>query len=210
VRRYLAAGIWLALTVAATLIVWAAVSVVAADVTDRPAPVVPHRDVVVALQAGSASSSETTTTASATTTTTRSARPVPATTATPRTPTTSAPGGTGAAGGPAVAAPTTTTVATSAPTTRAPVHPPSPPTTLAPTAGTAAYSNTGGTVAVACSGFNFIRLVTALPNDGFQAVVFSSGPFFVQVNFVGAGGNLPVAAICIFGQPFQIKGTQGG
>ncbi|MDQ1421070.1 MAG: hypothetical protein QOJ52_3032, partial [Acidimicrobiaceae bacterium] len=32
-RRSIAAGIWLALTVTATLIVWAAVSVVAADVT---------------------------------------------------------------------------------------------------------------------------------------------------------------------------------
>jgi predicted short-subunit dehydrogenase-like oxidoreductase (DUF2520 family) len=78
------------------------------------------------------------------------------------------------------------------------------------TAGTAAYSNKGGTVAVACSGFNTIRLVAALPNDGYQAVVFSAGPFFVQVNFAGPGTNQAVTAACVFGQPFQIKGFSGG
>ena len=203
VRRYFAAGIWLALTVTATVIVWAAVSVVAADVTDRPAPVVGHRDVVVALQAGANKPPTSTTVVLA---------PVPTTVpraATTAPPTSRPPGGS--------RAPTVTTVAPppappAAPTTtvKNPVRPPAPTTTttLAPVGGTATYSTNGGVVAVACTGFNTIRLVAALPNDGFQALVLSSGPFFVQMNFIGPGTNIPVGAACVFGQPFQYSKGQ--
>jgi len=39
-------------TVGSTALVWAATSIVAADVTDRPAAVVAHHDVVSALASG--------------------------------------------------------------------------------------------------------------------------------------------------------------
>jgi hypothetical protein len=191
---------WLVLTVAATLIVWAAVSVVAADVTDRPAPVVGHRDVVVALQAGA--------TKPATTTTVTAAPPVtapraPATTATGRSPTANQ----------GRATTTTTPVAAPGPGPTTTLKPPARPpaatttTTVAPAGGTATYSTAGGVVEVACTGFSGIRLVAALPFDGFQALVLSGGPFFVQVNFIGQGRNIAVGAACVFGQPFQY--TQG-
>ncbi len=203
-RRSLAAGIWLALTVSATLIVWAAVSVVAADVTDRPAPVVAHHDVVVALNGGAPIETTSITTV-----------PVPARATAPVSPTS-------AAGRPTTTVPGSRTVPTTAPvlgstttttrppvtsTTKPPGHPVPTTTTTAPAVGgTATYSNDGGTVAVACTSFNTIRLVAALPNDGFQAVVTTPGPLFVQVNFVGQGRNLPISGFCFFGQPFE--GTQ--
>lgn len=195
-RRSLAAGIWLALTVTATLIVWTAVSVVAADVTDRPAPVVAHRDVVVALQAGSDHPS---------TTTTSTAVPRPVIPTTSPLPAIAPPTTVAARGGPtttAAAQPTPTTVARVTTTTKAPVRPVTPTTTVLPP-GTATYSTGGGIVAVACTGFNSIRLVAALPNDGFQAVVISGGPFGVQVSFVAPGRNISVSAACFFSQPFE-------
>jgi hypothetical protein len=195
VRRSLAAGIWLALTVTATLIVWAAVSVVAADVTDRPAPVIAHHDVVVALQRPTTTSVTTSTTAPRVTPSSASP-PIangPATTAAPR------------SGPPTTKAPTVVPPITVAapPTTKAPAHPTGPTTTVAPPVGTATYSTAGGIVAVACTGFNAIRLVAALPNDGFQAIVVLPGPLAVQVNFVAAGRNISVSATCFFGQPFE-------
>src|SRR5947209_419700 len=45
-RRLFAVGLWLCVTAAATTIVWAGTSTVAADLTDRPAPVVPHCDLL--------------------------------------------------------------------------------------------------------------------------------------------------------------------
>jgi hypothetical protein len=75
-------------------------------------------------------------------------------------------------------------------------------------AGTASYSTRGGVVTVACTGFYTIRLVAALPADGYQAVVLSGGPYFVQVNFLGHGQNIAVTAGCVFGQP--VEGTQPG
>jgi hypothetical protein len=207
VRRYLAAGIWLVMTVTSTFIVWEAVSVVAADVTDRPAPVVAEKAVAVDLKNGSS-----------TTTTTAAPPAVPH----PVTPTTtSRPGGAGVtvttvpggsvsaspgvsgSGGPAPAVATP-----SPPTTQAPVHSTAtPPSTAASaaTGGTATYSTGGGVVAVACTSFNTIRLVAAAADDGYQALVFSGGPQFVAVNFVGMGHNYPVAAACVFGQPFEFN-----
>jgi hypothetical protein len=201
VRRSIAAGIWLALTVTATLIVWAAVSVVAADVTDRPAPVVAHRDVVVALQAGSG---ETTTTD---TTTTAVPRAAPAaTTVAPRVATaTTTPERTVVTIAPPVGQATTTTAprATTT-TTKPPVH---PPTTPPFAGGTATYSTAGGVVAVGCTGPSSIRLIAALPADGYQALVTPGGTLFVQVNFVSPARTVSVSAVCFFGQPFESEKT---
>ena len=190
------------------MIVWAAVSVVAADVTDRPAPVVAHHEVVAALEGGSSGPASTTVPA---------AVAVP-TTARAATPSTAAPAGRIPVPTPTVPGrvPTTTTVTIAppatvpgrvvAPTTLPPVT--APPTTVATGPGTASYSTGGGVVTVACTGVYSIRLVAALPADGYQAVVLSGGPYFVQVNFLGHGHNIPVTAACVFGQPFE--GTQPG
>jgi hypothetical protein len=217
VRRPLAAGIWLTLTVTATLIVWAAVSFVAADVTDRPAPVVAHRDVVVALQAGATDEGTTTTTLPSST-----ARPgTGAGTTKAPTSSTSAPAGgrtvttiSGGRNGPATGpvfgqgtAASASTVATPPPSSPQLRPGPTTTTTAAAVGGTATFSNAGGAVTVACTSFDTIRLVAALPNDGYQAVVVSSGGFYVQVNFVSGGTTLSISAACVFGQPFQ--GNQG-
>ena len=195
-RRSLAAGIWLALTVTATVIVWAAVSVVAADVTDRPAPVIAHHDVVVALQR------PTTTTPAATSAT--APRNTPSSVSLPiaRGPVTTA---AARSGPPTTKAPAVLPPATVAtpPTTKAPPRPTGATTTVAPPVGTATYATAGGVVAVACTGFNSIRLVAALPNDGFQAIVVLPGPLAVQVTFVAPGRNISVSATCFFGQPLE-------
>jgi hypothetical protein len=182
--------------VTATVIVWAAVSVVAADVTDRPAPVIAHHDVVVALQR------PTTTTSVPTNTTAPRVTPPSVSPPTASGPVTTPQlrGGPSTTKAPAVLPPTTIV---SPPTTKAPSHPTGPTTTVAPPVGTATYSTAGGIVAVACTGFNSIRLVAALPNDGFQAVVVLPGPLAVQVNFVAPGRNISVSATCFFGQPFE-------
>ena len=198
-RRSIAAGIWLALTVTATLIVWAAVSVVAADVTDRPAPVVAHRDVVVALQAGSGEP----TTSSTTSTTAPRVAPAATTPARSAT-TTTTPGRAAAPLAPAGQATTTTLPRATTTTTKPPAR---PPTTTSFAGGTATYSNEGGVVAVGCTSFNTIRLVAALPFDGYQALVTSGGPLFVQVNFVRPTRNISVSAACFFGQPIQFNKT---
>jgi hypothetical protein len=201
VRRSIAAGIWLALTVTATLIVWAAVSVVAADVTDRPAPVVAHRDVVVALQAGSGESTTTSTTSTTAPRVASAATTTPARSAT----TTTTPGRTVAPVAPVGGQATTTTLPRATTTTTKP--PARPPTTTAFAGGTATYSTEGGVVAVGCTSFNTIRLVAALPFDGYQALVTSGGPLFVQVNFVRPTRNISVSAACFFGQPIQFNKT---
>jgi hypothetical protein len=204
VRRYFAAGIWLVLTITATFIVWTAVSVVAADVTDRPAPVVAHRDVIVAL----AGSNAPTTTTTATTVAPPPPRTTPTTTGSPATtaPATTVPSGLpGTPSGPVV-----TTTIPPPPTTKAPAHPVAPTTTVAPpVGGTATYSTDGGVVAVACTGFSTIRLVAALPNDGYQAVVISTGPTFVAVNFANGARNRLVGAACAFGVPFEYTKGSG-
>jgi hypothetical protein len=178
--------------------VWAAVSVVAADVTDRPAPVVAHHDVVVALNGGTPVDS-TTSTAPA-----RPSVPVVPSSVASRPATTVSGGRSIPSTTPVVTTTTTVPPPVTTSTTNPPAHPVPAPTTTAPAVGgTATYSNDGGVVSVACTSFDTIRLVAALPNDGFQAVVLTPGPLFVQVNFVGQGRNLPVSALCLFGQPFN-------
>jgi hypothetical protein len=198
------------MTVVATFIVWEAVSVVAADVTDRPAPVVAHRDVVVALQGGSSQPAASSTTSIPTSTTApRAAAP---TTTVPRAsapPTTAGASPGRSPGGPTFNPVTSTTVATPPPTTPA-SHPVVPTTLAPPVGGTATYSTAGGVVGVGCTSFDTIRLIAALPNDGFQALVSSSSGLFVQVNFIGQGRNIPVGAACVFGQPFPINEKASG
>jgi hypothetical protein len=102
--------------------------------------------------------------------------------------------------------PTTTTVTATPPTTKAPTKPVGTTTTTAPAVGgSATYSSPGGVIAVACTAFDTIRLVAALPYDSFQAVVINAGPYYVEVNFAGNGANYPVFAACFFGQPFQFN-----
>jgi len=188
------------MTIVATAIVWEAVSVVASDVTDRPAPVVAQRDVVVALKNGSSTTTTVPTALSVAPRTVPATKPASGATFTvPTTPAVRT--------GPATASPgaaTTTTVPVAPTPTTVPSRT-TTPTTAAPAGGTATYSTAGGVVAVACTGFNTIKLVAALPYDGFQAFVVSGGPQFVGVSFVGAGQNVPVGAACFFGQPFEVS-----
>lgn len=205
-RRFLAAGIWLALTVTATVIVWTAVSYVAANVTERPGPVVPHQQVALALQAGSAQEA-----APTTTTTTVAAHSRPPSSTLPSNP----------VGSPTtVSAPTTTTPTTvpvetpptTAPTTATtkPAQPVTTTTALAPiVGGTAAYSTDGGIVGVGCTSFETIRLLAALPADGYRAAVFSGGPHYVAVDFLGNGRSIAVGSACVFGQPFEYTEGSG-
>jgi len=189
------------MTIAATLIVWEAVSFVAADVTDRPAPVVGQHDVVVALKNGSSTT--------ITTITVPTIVPPPATTPTTKATATTRPSTAPGRGitATSIPAPTSTTRPVSPPTTKPPGHPVAPTTTTAPTGATATFSTKGGSVAVACTSFSTIRLVAALPNDGYQVFLVSGGPSFVDVNFIGGGNNYALAMVCFFGQPIQfVKG----
>ena len=183
----LAAGLWLVVTMVSTAIVWTATSTVAADVTDRPAPVVPHDDVVSQLQAAPPETRPTTTTTT---------RPVAPTT---RGRTTVPPNA------PVAAPPTTQPVPgpSPSPSTTVPTAPmpTAPPTTQAPSRPTATYSTAGGVVRVACDGF-FIQLLSATPNDGYRAVVPPRGPVNVEVHFVRFSQDLSVKVIC-FGQPIR-------
>lgn len=182
----LAAGLWLVVTMVSTAIVWTATSTVAADVTDRPAPVVPHSDVVSELESSPPEPRPTTTTARPPTPTTR-----PRTTV-PRNAPATAPPTTQPAPSPPPAP--TTTVAAAAPAT-------APPTTQAPSRPTATYSTVGGVVRVACDGF-FIQLLSATPTDGYSAVVTTRGPVNVEVHFVRGSQDVSVKVIC-FGQPLR-------
>jgi cytoskeletal protein RodZ len=189
--RVLAVGLWLAVTVASTAMVWAATSIVAADVTDRPPAVVAHEDVVSELASGS-----TVPTAPPTTTTTL--RPAGTTT-------------TVAARGQAPAGPATTVARQSPLVTAPPVtSPPTPttlprapatPTTPAPARPTATYATVGGVVRVACNGL-LIELVSAIPNNGYSVKVPVNGPANVEVHFVKGGQDVEVKAVC-FGEPIR-------
>ena len=181
--RLVSVGLWLLATLVSTAIVWTATSTVAADVTDRPAPVVPRRDVVSQLATVPTTAiATTTTTAPAPTSTTRVAR-----TTVPRTPT-SAPA-------PATTRPApATTVAAPPPVTTLPA-------TQAPSGPTATYPTAGGVVRVVCDGI-LIHLISATPADGWSAVVLTGGPLAVEVHFVRLGQVATVKAVC-FGQPIR-------
>lgn len=191
--RPFATGLWLAATVGSTGMVWKATSVVAADVTDRPAPVVGHQDVVNALQsnghAANLPSALTTPTAVA---------PSPAAVPTiaplnlPPSPIVTLP---------TVPATTTSTAAAAVTTT---TRPKATTTTLPPN--TAAYSTTGGVVTITCYGpFNVLtRLVSATPNDGYAVLVTRPGPDYVEIHFTGKRDGGSVVAFCGFGRPARL------
>ena len=183
--RLVSVGLWLLATLVSTAIVWTATSTVAADVTDRPARVVPRRDVVSALA--------TVPTTAITTTTTRPAAPPPtprARTTVPRNAPTTAP------------APPTTRPAPA--TTVAPPPPVTTTTTKAPSGPTATYPTAGGVVRVVCDGI-LIHLLSATPADGWSVVVVTGGPLTVEVRFLRLGQVATVKAVC-FGQPIRYFG----
>lgn len=194
--RLFAAGLWLGVTAAATGMVWTATSIVAADVTDRPPPVVAQRDVVNALAPAAAAPAPTTTTTAAGhgPATTRPASGAVSGAPGTTTPVQAGPSGQGQQPAPTTPATLPTTVAPM-PTTR-----PTTPTTVPPgTTGT--YSTAGGVVRVACSGL-LISLVSAIPTNGFATNVVAAGPANVDVHFVARGQDLSVKAVC-FGQPIR-------
>jgi len=185
---------WLGVTAVSTGMVWAATSIVASDVTDRPAPVVAHRDVVNQRASGAAGP------APASTTSTTVRRPPPTTTTRPAPATTTPRAGSG----------TSTTVAhTVAPTPTAPPTTVPATTTTVASPATATFSTAGGSVRVACSNTVFITLVSAIPANGYAVIVYAAGPANVDVHFVGQGQDLSVKAVC-FGQPFRYTGSFPG
>jgi len=211
-----AVGLWLAATVASTGLVWAATSIVAADVTDRPAPVVAHDDVVSELESGS--SVVGTTTTSTTKAVSGPASTVPASTvpasgqaAAPAGPNVPLPGAAppGAPQGGVVIAPVappTTTRTTPAAGVGVVPAPGSvgQPTSQAGSRPSATYSTDGGVVRVACTGV-FIDLVSAIPLNGYAVNVVADGPENVDVRFVGSGEELSVKAVCS-GEPIRYDG----
>ena len=197
-----ATGLWLIATVVSTSMAWTATSIVAADVTDRPAPVIDHDEVVSELQSGSSTAPAAPTTAPRPLTPPSSA-PTPARepVSVPTIPTVPAttppqPRQPGAPVAPALPPSTPTTVAAAPPTTRAA----SPPTTAAPRP-SATYSTRGGVVRVACSGY-FIELISAIPSNGWAVKVVARGPANVEVHFLRSSEDLSVKAVC-FGQPIR-------
>ncbi len=198
--RLFATGLWLAATAASTAMVWAATSIVAADVTDRPPSVVPHHDVVSELESGSP--------AAETTPTTTAPPPQSSTSTVPsrgRGPVAVSPDASVPDPAPSPSPqPGVTTAPSSPPTTATPpaaALPKPPPASPADPRPTATYSTTGGVVRVACSGL-FIELLSAIPTNGYVANVVASGPGNVDVRFIGPGPDVSVKAVC-FGQPIR-------
>ncbi|CAN5179327.1 hypothetical protein BH24ACT1_BH24ACT1_02930 [soil metagenome] len=200
--RLFATGLWLAVTAASTGIVWMATSTVAADVTDRPATVLAHDDVVDEL--ASASSPATTTTSitpeaegPVSTVPPGDRAPAPAN-PNPAIPSPTSPAPQRDAIAAPVSPPNTETTEPEPPIATRPASPAPSPTTLRPTT---TYSTSGGVVRVACNGV-FIDLVSAIPNNGYAVNVVAGGPGNVDVHFVGRGQDLSVKAVC-FGQPIR-------
>lgn len=185
-----AIGLWLTVTVTSTAMVWTATSIVAADVTDRPASVLAHHEVVSELESGSpapqTAPTSTTTKAGGSTSTVPSPgrRQVPASPSPPA---------------PAPAGPSTR--ATPAPGALPGARPASPAPPQPPPRPTATYSTSGGVVRVACSGY-FIELISAIPSNGYAVNVVAGGPANVEVHFLGFGQDVSVKAVC-FGQPIR-------
>lgn len=204
--RVFAVGLWLTVTVASTAMVWAATSIVAADVTDRPPAVIPHEEVVSAL------ASDTTVPATAPATTTTLRPPATTTTVVPRG---QSPAPTGSTT--SVPRPPGVTVPTPAPTpTIAPPRPTTPtaPPTTQPALPTATYATVGGVVRVSCDGL-LIKLISAIPNNGYSVRIPVNGPVNVEVHFIRSGEDVTVKSVC-FGQPIgyaeptqQTRGSGG-
>lgn len=189
--RLLATGLWLSVTAGATGMVWMATSLVAADVTDRSAPVIAPREVASALESGAAKGQTPAPATTARPTTTVPVRSAPATTAAP--PTTRA------------VTPTPTTLPAATPSTvKASPATSSTTSTTQFAANAATYSTAGGVVRVSCNGI-LITLLSAIPNNGFAVQIVARGPANVDVRFVGLGQTFSVQAVC-FGQPIRYYG----
>ena len=212
-------------TACAVGVALAAVAVVASGVTERPAPVLPRRDVLAAVGGGAAKpgggnaeagapsvgAPETTTVGlpqtqtsplggqNPTAGTTPQGSP-PATTQTTGAQTTATTDDHGGSAG---------TVPTSGPT------PTAPPTTSPPTTGgtvttttaaasdpTRSFASVGGVVTVACHGAA-IRLVSATASDGWTVSVSKRGPDEVEVKFRAGEQEDELRARCESGQPVQ-------
>ena len=201
VRRLLAVGLWLGVTALATATVWAGTSTVAADLTDRPPPVVTHQDVVEALQPGepAAETDPGITTPPA----------GPASTVASGAPESAAPAAESPAGGGPGPAAQPPSVAAPVPSTTPPTTRPSssPPTTRAPERPRATFSTAGGSATVGCTGpfYFFAELVSATPANGYAVNVVSAGPYYVEVHFVRPGRDEPLWVYCL-GQPIRAYG----
>ncbi len=200
--RLFATGLWLTATGVSTFIVWTATSIVAADVTDRPAPVVGHDDVVSELQSGSSTVQAAPTTApkalgSTSTVPVQVRGPVPVSPSGAVPPAPPSPTRQPAVTIAPLSPPATAAAPGSPPTTR-----PASPTTTAPPRPTTTYSTSGGVVRVACNGSFIIELVSAVPSNGYSVKVNARGPGNVDVHFVRSGEDVSVKAVC-FGQPIR-------
>lgn len=210
VRRLFAVGVWLCVTASATAVVWAGTSTVAASLTDRPAPVVAHRDVVIALESGAPGAG---TTPGITTPDASSPPPTVASAATGAGRGAPQPPLAGPAGSRTLGPEVAPTVAPAAvPATPPTTQPPRPPTSQPPQRPTATYSTAGGDVTVACKGY-VIDLVSATPNKGWAVDVVTAGPYYVEVHFLRGGQDEPLWAYCLGdpvraydGQPRQGRG----
>ncbi len=225
--RLFAAGLWLVVTVASTAVVWAATSIVAADVMERPVSVIAHRDVVSELKSGSSAANPTSistapaTNGSTSTTPSPDGRSVPGSppAPVPTAPMSPAPKpvpGSQASqpGAPSplspqpgvAAAPSSPFISvTTAPSASPSNHPESPPITQPPYSPAVTYSTSGGAVRVACSGSS-INLISAIPSNGYAVNVVADGPANVDVRFMGSGPEQSVQAGCLSGQPFRYSG----
>ncbi len=181
--------------------VWTATSVVAADVTDRPASVLAHDDVVNEVETGlpgaEAKPASTTTSAGIPSTSTTPAGVQGTVPTSPSPPAAAPPPPPGLQPAETNTPATTTTVPVVLPDLR-PSSPPAPRPAPRPTA---TYSTAGGVVTVACNGL-FIELISAIPNSGYETDVVSGGPANVDVRFLGSGQDESVKAVC-FRQPIR-------
>ena len=188
--------------------VWTATSIVAADVTDRPAPVVARDEVVSELASGSSGSGPLPTVTTSTSITPKVDGPTTTVPAGGRGPALSSPVAPVPAAPPPKALQPSGTIAPAPPATAAPgvptTRPTSPPPTQ-PARPTATYSTSGGVVRVACNGF-FIELLSAIPSNGYAVDVVSRGPGKVEVHFTRSGQDVSVYAFC-YGEPIRYDGS---
>ena len=114
------------------------------------------------------------------------------------------------AAGPSPAVVSTTT--TTAPATSTVAPPPGQTTTtttrpgasVTPGSGATAFSNVGGLITVTCQG-SAIALQSAVPADGFQVTVQSSGPLVALVRFTSSNAIYPLGAQCQNGTAIRIQ-----
>lgn len=202
--------LWVAATVVATALAWAAVSLVAAGVTERPPPVLPQARVAAAL--GDAF------------TVSRQAPPAPHQSGPAVSSGAARPSGPVPPSGPAVGSALPGAGQTSSPyrgaepvsgaSSRTDGSEGSPqanagsPTSTAPPSTSRTFSTAGGSVTVSCQG-SAISLVAATPQDGYAVTVSNAGPEEVEVHFTSDRNESEVKATCVGGQP-TLAGSDGG